>query len=242
MLQEQSRKRWKAELSNSSKARHARKMSFRLNPTFFNKGSGQPSLLGRRKATNGAAIEASATVTLFPTSANTVDLLTPALVDLTTPPKTTSVPHSTADSAYYSAPNTESKSVSPARHMPPGTIDPVVLQNVQDSPAPDYSIADYNSTMHDNTDSQFYKKFIKKKFAHPVSARNDLKPIMRRVLRKPEDRPMVAKAYLKINFRAVTIRGEVRMVRKPVRNPGERICDGPCEEMTWYFGEKVGYN
>ncbi|CAZ80554.1 unnamed protein product [Tuber melanosporum] len=242
MLQEQSRKRWRAELSNSNKARRARKTSFRLNPTFVNKGTNQLSLLGRRKATNGAAIEASATVTLFPTSANTVDLLTPALVDLTTPPKATSVPHSAADSAYYSAPNTVSKSVSPARHMPPGTIDPVVLKNAQDSPAPDYSIADYNSKMHDNTDSQFFKKFIKKKFTHPMSAKNDLKPIMRQVLQKPEDRPMVPKAYLIIDFRAGTIRGEARMVRKPVRKPGQRRCDGPHEEMTWYFGEKIGYN
>ncbi|CUS13873.1 unnamed protein product [Tuber aestivum] len=242
MLQEQSRKKWKAELSNSNKARRDRKKGLRLNPTFFNKGSNQLSLLGRRKATNGAAIEASATVTLFPTSANTVDLLTPALVDLTTPPKTTAVPHSAADSAYYSAPNTVSKSVSPPRHMPPGTIDPVVLQNAQDSTAPDYSVADYSFKMHDNTDSQFYKKFIKKKFPHPVSARNGLKPIMRQVLQKPEDRPLVAKAYLKINFRAGTIRGGTRMVRMPVRKPGERRCDGPHEEMTWYFGPKVGYN
>ncbi|RPB01872.1 hypothetical protein L873DRAFT_1763679 [Choiromyces venosus 120613-1] len=242
MLQEQSRKRWKAELSSSNKARHARKTSFRLNPTFVSKGSNQLSLLGRRKATNGAAIEASATVTLFPTSANTIDLLTPALAGLITPPKTTSVPHSTADSAYYSAPNTVSKSVSPAHHMPPGTIDPVVLKNAQESPTPDYSMADYNFKMHGSTDNQFYKKFIKKKFAHPVSAKNDLKPIMRQVLQKPEDRPMVAKNYLMINLRAGTIRGESRRIRKPVRKSGERRCDGPHEEMTWYFGEKLGYN
>ena len=242
MSKKESRKRWRAELSNSNKARHARKTSFRLNPTFVSKGSSQLSLLGRRKATNGAAIEASTTATLFPTSANTVDLLTPALVDLTTPPKTTSVPHSTADSAYYSAPNTLSKSVSPPRHMPPGTINPVVLQNSQDSPVPDYSMADYSSKMHDSTDNQFYKKFIKKKFAHPMSAKNDLKPIMRQVLQKPEDRPMVTKAYLKINFRTGTIRGETRMVRKPVRKSGERRCDGPNEDMTWYFGPKIGYN
>ena len=126
--------------------------------------------------------------------------------------------------------------------MPPGTINPVVLQNTQDSPAPDYSIADYNFKMHDSTDSQFYKKFIKKKFAHPVAAKKDLKPIMRQVLQKPEDRPMVPKSSLIINFRAGTIRGETRMIRMPVRKPGERRCDGPNEEMTWYFGEKVGYN
>ena len=169
-----------------------------------------------------------------------MDLLTSALVNLTAPPKTTSVLHSAADSAYYSAPNTLSNSVSSPRHMPPGTIHLVVLQYTLTlwnliTPLPTITSSctisqTANSTRSPSRSSLtlWGQKMILSQLCVSPS--------------EPENRPMVPKSSLTITFCTGRISGGTRMVRMLVRKPGQRRCSGPNEEMTWYFGEKVRYD
>lgn len=245
MVEDQARKKWRSELTNS-KQRRERKASFRLRPSLNSKVNGQPSLLSRRAEANAVAIEASNTHTLFPHSSNTIDLVTPEPAYLTSPPKSSgSMPSAAMDSGYFSGPSSGPKPTLSPEHTSSATRSTTAIYT---QPAPtaglSSTISDYRSGMHDRLNSQFFKKVVKREFIHdPVKAFEDLQPIMRRMLEKPEDRPLEPKFYLVLNYKSGLIRGERRMVKKPRRKDGHRvIMGGSPEQMTWYFGPKVGYN
>lgn len=246
MVEDQARKKWRSELTNS-KQRRERKASFRLRPSLNSKVNGQPSLLSRRAEANAMAIEASSTHTLFPHSSNTIDLVTPEPVYLTSPPKSSgSMPSAAMDSGYCSGPSSASKppTLSPERASSAARAIATTYPQPPPTAGLSSTISDYRLGMHSKLDSQFYKKVVKKEFVHdPRKAHEDLKPVMRQVLEKPEDRPMEPKFYLYLNYKTGSIRSEKRMVTKPRRKSGHRvIMGGSPEQMTWYFGPKVGYN
>lgn len=244
MVEDQARKKWRTELTGS-KQRRERKTSFRLRPSLNSKINGKPSLLSRRAGTNVVAIEASNSHTLFPNSSNTIDLVTPEPTYLTTPPKpSSSMPSAAMDSGYYSGPSSASKhAISPQRASSATVILPSIYTQPSPAPALSSSISEYRSGMHYKLDNQFFKKVVKKEYSNdPRKAYEDLQPVMRQMLEKPEDRQVVHKVYLICNFRNITIRGEKRVISKPRRKPGHRvIMGGSPEQMNWYFGPKVGY-
>lgn len=255
MVEDQARKKWRSELTNS-KQRRERKASFRLRPSLISKVNGQPSLLSRRAEANAVAIEASNTHTLFPHSSNTIDLVTPEPAYLSSPPKSSSsMPSAAMDSGYFSGPSSGSKPTTATATTTTTTISPMRASSVARSitasypqPAPtaglSSNVSDYQSKMHHRLNSQFFKKVVKREFMHdPVKALEDLQPIMRQILEKPEDRPLEPKFYLLLNYKRGSIRGEKRMVKKLRRRDGHRLTmGGSPEQMTWYFGPKVGYN
>lgn len=245
MVEDQARKKWRSELT-SSKQRRERKAGFRLRPSLNSKVNGQPSLLARRAEANAVTIEASNTHTLFPHSSNTIDLITPDPLYPTSPPKpSSSMPSAAMDSGYYSGPASASKPIlSPERVSSATVTFPTTYAEPVPTAGLSATITDYRSGMHDRLNTQFYRKVVKKEYGNnSKKAYEDLQPVIRLVLEKPEDRPMVSKCYLICNFQNGTIRGEKRMVRKPRRKSGHRvIMGGSPEQMTWYFGPKVGYN
>lgn len=244
MVEDQARKKWRSELTNPK--RRERKASFRLRPSLNSKVNGQPSLLSRRAEANAMTIEASNTHTLFPHSSNTIDLVTPEPPYLTSPPKSSgSMPSAAMDSGYFSGPPSASKlTLSPERAS--STSRTTTTAYIQPAPTAGLSstISDYRSGMHNKLESQFYKKVVKKEFVHDsLKALEDLRPVMRQMLEKPEDRPTEPKFYLILNYKSGSIRGEKRMVKKPRRRAGHRvIMGGSPEQMVYYFGPKVGYN
>lgn len=245
MVEDQARKKWRTELTGS-KQRRERKTSFRLRPSLNSKINGKPSLLARRAETNAVAIEASNAHTLFPNSSNTIDLVTPEPAYLTTPPKpSSSMPSAAMDSGYYSGPSSAYKmAVSPQRASSTTVTIPSTYTQATPLPALSSSISEYRAGMHSRLDNQFFKKVVKKEYPNdPKKAYEGLQPVMRQILEKPEDRQVVHKLYIICNFRNSTIRGERRMVSKPRRKPGHRvIMGGSPEQMSWYFGPKVGYS
>lgn len=246
MVEDQARRKWRSELTNS-KQRRERKASFRLRPSLISKVNGQPSLLSRRAEANAVAIEASNTHTLFPHSSNTIDLVTPEPAYLTSPPKSSGpMPSAAMDSGYFSGPSSGSKPTTLSPERASSTTRSITAAYPQPAPTAGLSsnVSDYRSGMHDRLNSQFFKKVVKREFMHdPVKAFEDLQPVMRQMLEKPEDRPLEPKFYLLLDYKRGSIRGEKRMVKKLRRRDGHRvIMGGSPEQMTWYFGPKVGYN
>ncbi|KAL7271054.1 hypothetical protein RUND412_006218 [Rhizina undulata] len=229
MVKQKAQGQWRAGLS-SSKKRHEKKNNFRLRAAVSGGTvNGQPSLLARRAATNAAVIQAYHETTLIPSVSKTIDLTSPEVIDLITP-------LNAVDSGYFTVGPT-------CAPTPAKRSDSIELPELSSAPKSSVTAHDYTATMHQLHDAQFYKKYVTKQYRHnPKKAREDLNPIMRKMLEKPEDRPMINKFYLTCNFKKGTIRGEARLIRKPPRKSGERvIMGGSSEQMTEYFGEKIGY-
>ena len=83
----------------------------------------------------------------------------------------------------------------------------------------------YRAGMVKATERMFFENYVSKEFAHnPGHAREQLAPVMRQALDKMEDRPMVDRFVLHLDFARQTIRGE--HVRQRMRKlPGQRAVD-----------------
>jgi hypothetical protein len=189
---------------------------FRLCPSV-----GNSSLLSRRVNTNSDQLVASTSGSLIPANGIFVDLVTPA------PPTPNKY---RADSGYISGPTTNSSNrsitsaspvvfakthlhaASPARGAIPSTASPS-------------TVTEYKTAMEHSAELIFFRKYVSKEFTYdPRKARGQLKPAMRRALDRMEDRPMVDKFFLHVNFKKGTILGEHRRQRLH-RKPGERKVD-----------------
>lgn len=181
---------------------------FRFRPSVDNS-----TLLARRSKTNAFQLAASSSGSLVPTNNNFVDLCTPL------PPLENK--DSQMDSGYISGPNQTSPP--PGRNGSPATnlYTPASLQSTADPT----SIPEYRTEMEQSTEQLFFKKYVAKQFTYDSrKAREQLKPIMRKALDRPEDQPMVDRIYLHLNFKEGTIRGEKRRERQR-RLPGQRAVD-----------------
>jgi len=189
---------------------------FRFRPSVSNS-----SLLARRANTNRDQLAASTSGSLIPTNGNFVDLVTPA------PP----TPHEhRADSGYISGPTTNSSghSITNASPVVSAKTHPHALfpaRGTIPATASPSTVTEYKSAMEQSAELMFFYKYVSKEFTYDSrKARHQLKPVMRRALDRMEDRPMVDKFFLHVNFKNGTIRGEHRRQRLH-KKPGERKVD-----------------
>ncbi|KAI5817252.1 hypothetical protein BZA77DRAFT_223741, partial [Pyronema omphalodes] len=182
------------------------------------------SLLSRRIRKNGTQlIKATSGLLTAPCSPEVIDLVTPDVISKQSPLEK-------IDSGYISYLSTPrlspeglnecSKTNTPA--PPPKRV--TATRN-GDEPT---NIPSYKASILQRTEEIYQKRFIKENFTHnPEVAREQLKPIMRIALDRMEDRPLVTKFYLRLNFKAKTIRGEKRIERFRYR-VGKRPTDQRC--------------
>jgi hypothetical protein len=191
-------------------------LDFRFRPSI-----GNSSLLARRSRTNTDQLAASTSGSLVPTNGNFVDLVTPE------PP----TPHNNLmDSGYISLNSTAS---------PPGCDSGSSIHDIHGrvnarSPPPPVGIPittdpenlpEYRATMEQTTEQIFFQKYVAKNFTYDSrKAREQLKPVMRKALDRMEDRPIVDKFYLHVNFKKNTLWGEHRRERLR-KKPGQRAVD-----------------
>jgi len=202
----------------------------------FRPSVGNSSLVARRANTNKDQLAASTSGSLIPTNGNFVDLVTPE------PP----TPHEhRADSGYISGPTTNSSghsitSASPVvyakthLHMTPPVRGVIPITT---SPA---NVTEYKAAMEQSAEQIFFHKYVSKEFSYDSrKAREQLKPVMRRALDRKEDRPMVDKFLLHINFKKGTICGEHRRQRLH-KKPGQRRVDllQATYESSDYFSSR----
>ncbi|KAI5859222.1 hypothetical protein BZA05DRAFT_440802 [Tricharina praecox] len=187
---------------------------FRFRPSVSNS-----SLLGRRSNTNKDQLAASTSGSLIPTNWNFVDLVTPE------PP----TPHEhRADSGYISGPTTNSSSTTSGSPGVYAKAHPHASHPVRGAmPATTFpaNVAEYKAAMEQSAEQIFLHKYVSKEFTYDSrKAREQLKPVLRRALDRKEDRPMVDKFFLHVNFKKGTIRGEHRRQRLH-KKPGQRRVD-----------------
>ena len=187
---------------------------FRLRPSITNS-----SILSRRSRTNIVQLGASSSGSLVPTNNNYVDLVTPG-------PARPQPPASYLDSGYISGPN---QSASPVGlENPPagnGNVYPHLPADCAPIATDPTNIPEYKATMEQTTEQIFFQKYVSKKFNYDSrAARKRLEPLMKKLLDKPEDRPLVDRLYLHINLKKGTARAE--RCRERFRHmPGQRAFD-----------------
>ncbi|CCX08024.1 Similar to hypothetical protein [Tuber melanosporum Mel28]; acc. no. XP_002836363 [Pyronema omphalodes CBS 100304] len=185
---------------------------------------GNSSLLARRFRKNGTQLLASTSGLLTPPSyPEVIDLITPDVMSSQSPPEK-------IDSGYLSYFNTP-------RRSPEGLNECSQTNTPAPPPKPDTAtpngdkptnIPGYKASMLQRTEEIYHKRFLKENFTfNPEEAREQLKPAMRIALDRMEDRPLVDKFYLRLNFKARTIRGEKRTERFRYRI-GKRPSDQRC--------------
>lgn len=91
--------------------------------------------------------------------------------------------------------------------------------------------------MEQSTEQLFFQKYVSRQFTYDSRlAREQLRPVMRQALDRPEDRPTVDRFFLHINFKKGTIRGEKRRERQR-RLPGQRAVD--LTQASWESDDYV---
>ena len=86
------------------------------------------------------------------------------------------------------------------------------------------AVSAYRAGMVKATERMFFENYVSKEFAHnPGHAREQLAPVMRQALDKMEDRPMVDRFVLHLDFACQMIGEHVRQRQRKL--PAQRAVD-----------------
>lgn len=197
---------------------------FRLRPTLKNS-----KLLARRKSDSPGNL---AGITLVAHEGNTISLLTP----LSTAPGCVSnagnfTSTTTAiDSGYFSYRSVELNS---SPEEPQQSVSPTIALSKPEEIA---SVKQYQHVIHAYTEKLFMKKVVRKQYPfNPEKAREDLKPVMARLLDPPATRSKIVLLVTTDSEGNKKIKAIVKTVPLKPRGPGKRRRDATSVPYSDYF-------